>query len=295
MSVKPFALLCLFLTHAAFVVENTLAQGRLDHVIPARAVFANGEVIVHGISVPSAPFPGITPNANAPQSVPGESHTYFRAGDIQAFHPDGTAVPPATWQSALARETAVLYLGHALVDPNTGAPALRRGVTLSSEEKSIYKPDTLILSGTRSPVRHQSVPNPKVPKGVQPRFGKVLVEANGMIRVTERLDVWLHYYAPLATGGRTHIFQKTTTTTTRTLPATDVRVWTPDGKLIAAPTLPRWLTQEYPALISGDGGEVDPLFLELLNPNTPVVAVPILPPGPPSNAPGPGLLPAPPR
>lgn len=295
MSFRLFALICLCLGQAAFDVGKALAQERLDQVIAARAVFVNGEVILHGVTVPSSPFPGITANPNAPQSVSGESHTYFRADDIQAFHPDGTAVPPATWQSALARETAVLYLGHALVDPNTGTPALRRGVTLSPEERSLYKPDTLILSGTRSPVKYQPVPNPKVPKGVQPRFGKVLVEANGMIRVTERLDVWLHYYAPLATGGRTHIFQTTTTTTTRTLPSTDVRVWTPDGKLIAAPTLPRWLTQEYPALISGDGGEVDPLFLELLNPNTPVVAVPVLPPRPPSNAPGPGLLPAPPR
>lgn len=291
---KP-SLILICLTLSGLDSGRLPARG-LDHVSPARASLAGGEVIVRSVSLPTAPFPGIAPNPYAPVTEPGEHRMHFRAGDIQAFHPDGTAVAPATWQAALTQETSVLFLGHALVDPNTGTPATRPGVTLSPEEKSIYKPDALVLFGTRSPVRQQPVPHAKPAKGVQPRFGTVLVEPNGMIRVTERLDLRSHFYAPLPTGGQTHIFQNTTTTTTRSLPYGDVRVWTSDGRRIAANVLPQWLTQEYPALISGDGGEVDPLFLDLLKPNTPVVAVPTQATGPRPGAPASApVAPAPPR
>lgn len=252
------------------------AQG-VDHASPVRARLENGVVTIREFSVPVAPFPGI-PQNNSPLVEAGEHRLRFNARDVLAFHPDGKPVDSAVWQAALAQETSALFVGYALVDPNAGAPAARATVNLPADDRAAYKPDALVLFGARSPVTQEPVANAKPLKGVAPRFGTAVVQADGMIRVTERREVRSHFYAPVAGRGNTHIFQNTTISTTRSLPFADVRVWTPDGRQIPSATLPQWLKEEYAALISGDGGEVDPLFLGLLKPNTPVIAVPTPPP-----------------
>lgn len=242
---------------------------------PALVHYDGDTLLVRTFAVPFVPATGVNPLA--PSVEPMEHQLRFRSADVRVFRSDGTSVGKEAWQAAFAKETAVRFTGYAIREADE--PVLAEPKTgLSPEERLMYRKDTLLVTGIRSPVSQKPLsPGKDFPKGPAPRQGVASLAPGGRLRVVETAESRAHY-PPRRDGGENqvenHIFKSSVTTITTNVRLVDVELAYAEGTKIPAGAAGEALPEETRVLISADGAPVHPLFLRLIRQDVIVVVIP---------------------
>jgi hypothetical protein len=241
---------------------------------PALGRYDGKTLLLRTFAIPSAPAAGGKPFA--PKVEPSEVQLSFRPQDLRVYRLDGRAVERDAWRKALAKETAVRFIGYALKGPDEPAAADPK-IELPTHERKAYRDDLLIVFGVRQPAAQKPVrPGDHFPKGAAPRYGVASLATGGRLRVTDSSTSRAHYPAREADAAQAenHIFTTTVITVTVDLRLRDAGLAFSDGRKVTDEAVAEVLAREAPVVISADGGPVDPLFLRLIRPNTIVVTIP---------------------
>ena len=296
----------------------------LSHATPTIAgLQPSGEVLVRQYLTVYHAAPVRIGNEGQPPPAPPspkvevqEHRMYFKADDVRAFDLDGNPVDPAVWKAALAKEAPVLFAGYAVMGgpPGAnGAPTAKRAddagrhspvalvddaaaaqpvafgkgsVDVNPLASAVYKKGTLILQGTRQPVRQErGKGGADLPAGHPPRPAVAVVE-DGDLRVIERhehgfdmpITMTVKAKAPDGSVVEQQATAMLTNTheniNTRELPVEAARVFDTAGKPVPAKTLTERLARETPVLIVDGSGPADELYLRAAQPGVLVVALP---------------------
>lgn len=256
---------------AAMLAACAMAEAAAQ---PALVRYGGEILLVRNFNVPYVPATGFNPLA--PRVEPMEYQLRFRGEDVRVFRIDGTPVDPDSWQATFAKETAVRFSGYAIRGPDE--PVVEPKVGLPANEQQVYRKDTLIVTGVRSPVSQKPMrPGKDFPRGSAPRHGVASLAGGGRLRVVETVTTRAHYPARRDSDenrAENHIFKTMATTITIDVRLVDVDLRYANGTRIAGEATAEAIGEDTPVLISADGSPVDPFFLRLMRPGTVVVAIP---------------------
>jgi uncharacterized protein (TIGR03000 family) len=283
----------------------------------------SGTVVIRqyliNFGLPVGPPPAKDGGKPAPPAAPParvlENVLHFSAADVRAYDLDGNPVPAAKWKQALVKETPVLFSGYAILPATPAgkpapAPAEETPLNVTPLYRAVFQPDTLILLGTRMPVKQEpGRTGAALPRGLAPSVAAAAASA-GKFRLIIR-DEHASTFPTTAMqkkGDRLvpttiYVRQTNQNLTTQEVPLEHARVFGTDGQPVPADQFAARLTGETPVLMSTDGQPPDPLYLRLARPGTLVVVPPVTPgymmaptvaPPPPPARPAAPKAPAPP-
>jgi hypothetical protein len=279
----------------ALFAQHLIVRGSTQQRV---ARFAGDKLVLTGMTLQpttvqkevQVPAPGghmVRKTVTEEKWVGTASITSHDAAELRAYTPDRKRLEPADLAKRLAAG-AVVFVCEAHEKADTAYVAL-------------LKPDTVCLF----PPYQDAAPTPSAPAGSagekslparpQPEAAVAVIDSAGKLTLRRRIINTFEKTAyPTIENPREQapVLIKNTMTTdhVQELPAASVRAFDLAGKPVSAADLAAVLSAERPVLVSHDGQPVDPAFLQIIRPDTLILALPsdqptaARPPAPPAAA-----------